>query len=197
MTRVIFVLGSRIIPRVLLPRLYQTIAYGDTTLLFCYMARDFYKRTRLGLGTGKNSSRMSEQVGLRDLPRPLNDATSTILTIICFRPPFLQIDVLINMYTARSLLTQPPSRHLSCHLRSSRSEELGRCSFQCDTLAGQICNPSLGSPRCCYIPGFQAPSLNKLKSLGASKTSAKSQRPCAFVEIASGDQRLKEYPARR
>lgn len=90
MTRVIFVLGSRIIPRVLLPRLYQTIAYGDTTLLFCCMARDFYKRRKLGLGTGENPSRMSEQVGLRDLPRFLNDATSsTILTIICFQRPFL------------------------------------------------------------------------------------------------------------
>jgi hypothetical protein len=85
----------------------------------------------------------------------------------------------------------------SCHLKLSRSEELGRCSFECDTLAGQICNPSLGSPRYCYIPGFQAPSLNKLKSLGASKLSIKGQRPCAFVEMASGDQRLQEYPARR
>lgn len=101
MTRVIFVLGSRIIPRVLLPRLYQTIAYGDTTLLFYYMARDFYKRRKLGLGTGKNPSRMSEQVGLRDLPRPLEDATSTVLAIICFQRPFLQIDVLINSYTER------------------------------------------------------------------------------------------------
>jgi hypothetical protein len=90
MTRAIFALGSRTIPRILLPRLYQTIAYGDTTLLLCYIARDFYKRRKLGLGTGKNPSRMSEQVGLRDLPRLLDDTTSsTILTVVYFQRPFL------------------------------------------------------------------------------------------------------------
>jgi hypothetical protein len=106
MTRAIFALGRRTIPRTLLPRLYQTIADGDTTLLFCNMARDFYKRRKLGLGTGKNPSRMSEQVGLRDLSRLISDATSsTILTVVYFQRPLLQIDMLINVHTERSLFT--------------------------------------------------------------------------------------------